>query len=549
MKNLFIKIGKTISVSFILIFMIISALMAQDPTIGLIYHDNTQSYSGYTLFAPNTSKFTYLIDNEGRLVHQWESEYGPGLSAYLLEDGHLLRSAAIESADPGVSITGGFQKINWDGDVIWEFYYGTQHHDIEPMPNGNVLMVVNDRQTKNAAIQAGRDPSLINGANIRSLSILEIAYTGPTTGDIVWQWNAWDHLIQEFDNTKDNFGVVAEHPELMDINFAKDGGQDWLHTNSVAYNEDLDQILVSNRNTNEIWIIDHSPSPTNSDLLYRWGNPIAYGTADDQKLHGQHDAHWVASGLSGDGNILIFNNGFSERGYSSADEILPPVNGNGTYELVVGSAYTPTDLLWSYTAPEPTDFNSPRWGGTQRLPNENTLICNSDRGEFIEVNSSKEIVWRYISPVTANGILEQGTVTMDSLGNWIPNNQVFRCYKYGEDYPGLIGKTLTSGEPLKINDDLNEVTNFKLYNNYPNPFNPTTTIEFATSEREFVTITVFDMLGNKIKTLVSNIMEPGLKSIIWDSKDDNGYSVSSGIYFYNIKVGQYNQTKKMILLR
>ena len=518
-------------------------------TVGLIMNDTTQSYNGYTLFAPNTSKTTYLIDNDGKLVHQWESKYVPALSAYLLEDGTLLRSAKVE--DPSATTTGGFQKIDWDGNIIWEYYYGTQHHDIEPLPNGNVLLVTNDRKPKNTAIQAGRDTNLITGTNIRSLSIIEVEQTSDSTGNIVWQWDAWEHLIQDFDNTKPNFGVVADHPELIDINYAKDGGQDWLHTNSVAYNEDLDQILVSNRNTNEIWIIDHSA--TNSNLLYRWGNPIAYdaGTTDDQKLHGQHDAHWVAPGLSAEGNIMIFNNGFSfsERGYSSADEIVPPIDGNKNYELVAGSAYGPTDILWSYVAPVPTDFNSPRYGGTQRLPNENTLICNSDRGEFIEVNSSKEIVWRYISPVTANGILEQGTVTMDSLGNWIPNNQVFRCYKYGEDYPGLAGKTLTSGEPLKINDDLNKVTNFKLYNNYPNPFNPTTNIEFSLDERTFVTITIYDLVGNTIRTLVNDLMEPGFKTIKWDSRDNYGSFVSSGIYFYSLQAGYQNQTKKMILLR
>ena len=543
-KNYIIK---TFTIVFI-ILIFINQGMAKN-TVGLIMNDTTQSYNGYTLFAPNTSKTTYLIDNDGKLVHQWESKYVPALSAYLLEDGTLLRSAKVE--DPSATTTGGFQKIDWDGNIIWEYYYGTQHHDIEPLPNGNVLLVTNDRKPKNTAIQAGRDTNLITGTNIRSLSIIEVEQTSDSTGNIVWQWDAWEHLIQDFDNTKPNFGVVADHPELIDINYAKDGGQDWLHTNSVAYNEDLDQILVSNRNTNEIWIIDHSA--TNSNLLYRWGNPIAYdaGTTDDQKLHGQHDAHWVAPGLSAEGNIMIFNNGFSfsERGYSSADEIVPPIDGNKNYELVAGSAYGPTDILWSYVAPVPTDFNSPRYGGTQRLPNENTLICNSDRGEFIEVNSSKEIVWRYISPVTANGILEQGTVTMDSLGNWIPNNQVFRCYKYGEDYPGLAGKTLTSGEPLKINDDLNEVTNFKLYNNYPNPFNPTTNIEFVIPEQEFVKITVFDILGNEVKTLLNQTVEPGQYSITWDSRNDNGRLLGSGIFFYTIQAGQFNQTKKMILLR
>ncbi len=526
-------------------------ISAQNNTVGLILNDASKSFNGYTLFAPNMVKTTYLIDNEGRLVNQWESEYVPGLSAYLLEDGTLLRSAAIpHPTDPNNNPTGGFQLFDWDGSLIWEFYYGTQHHDIEPMPNGNVLMVVNDRKTKAEAIQAGRDPSLIIGAAIRSLSIIEVAYTGPTSGNIVWLWNAWDHLIQDFDSTKANYGTVADHPELIDINYAKDGGQDWLHTNSVAYNKDLDQIVVSNRHTNEIWIIDHST--TNSDILYRWGNPIAYqaGTEDDRKLFEQHDAHWIGSGLPGEGNILIFNNGNGrpDDSYSSADEIVPPIDGNN-YELVAGSAYGPDDTLWSYTAPVPSDFNSPRYGGTQRLANGNTLICNSDKGEFLEVTPAKEIVWTYINPVTSEGILSQGTVVEDADGNWLPNNQVFRCYKYGADYPGLIGKDLIAGEPLKISDEQNRVDSFKLYNNYPNPFNPTTTIEFLLTERVNVNITIYDLGGNIVRSLVSKTLEPGLNTIKWDSLDNNGFLVSSGIYFYSLQAGQQNQTKKMMLLR
>lgn len=547
---------KTFTIVFI-ILIFINQGMAQN-TIGLIMNDAAQSYNGYTLFAPNTSKFTYLIDNEGRLVNKWESDFVPGLSAYLLEDGHLLRSAALQSEDPNVTRTGGFQKFEWDGTLVWNYYHGTQHHDIEPMPNGNVLMVVNDRQTKNAAIQAGRDPSLIDGTNIRSLSILEVSYTGETTGDIIWQWNAWEHLIQDFDNTKGNFGVVAEHPELIDINYAKDGGQDWLHTNSVAYNEDLDQILVSNRNTNEIWIIDHSTASTEvaasheggnsgmgGDLLYRWGNPISYkaGTVGNQLLYAQHDAHWVESGLRGVGNILIFNNGIGRTSgsFSSVDEIIPPADANGNYSLVSGSAYLPTVQTWIYTKNTPADFNSPRYGGTQRLPNGNTLICNSNSGEFFEVNQSDEIVWKYINPVVRDSIIPQGTTNID-------NNQVFRCYKYGADYPGL-PTDLVSGEPLGIFDDLNKLSKFKLFDNYPNPFNPMTNIEFSLDERTFVTITIYDLVGNTIRTLVNDLMEPGFKTIKWDSRDNYGSFVSSGIYFYSLQAGYQNQTKKMILLR
>jgi hypothetical protein len=594
-KISFIKSFATVFIMLIFI----DQCIAQENTVGLILNNPRNSYYGYTLFAPNRTTSTYLIDNSGRLVNQWDSDYVPGLSAFLLEDGNLLRSAAVPDPSGAAQQTGGFQKFDWDNTLVWQFYYGTQHHDIEPLPNGNVLMVVNDRKNQNAAIKAGRDPDFI-GNNIRSLSIVEVKQTGLNTGEIVWQWNAWDHLIQDFDNSKDNFGTVADHPELMDINFAKDRGQDWLHTNSVDYNEEFDQILVSNRGTHEIWIIDHSTttevaasheggnSSMGGDLLYRWGNPIAYkaGTAEDQLLYAQHDAHWVESGLSVAGNILIFNNGIERPGgsFSSVDEIVSPADANGNYSPVSGSAYLPNAQIWIYTKDTPADLNSPRYGGSQRLPNGNTLICNSDNGEFFEVDQDDEIVWKYINPVGTNGILAQGSTDLD-------NNHAFRCYKYGAEYPGFEGKDLTPGnlielyidddgdgiidnfdncpnisnpgqedddgdgigdvcdQDLAIESSSTLIDDYILVQNYPNPFNPITTIEFAIPERELVTVIVFDMLGNNIKTLVSQIMEPGLKSIIWDSTDESDRMVSSGLYFYSIRAGQYNYTRKMMLLR
>ncbi|MFC1784794.1 aryl-sulfate sulfotransferase [Candidatus Neomarinimicrobiota bacterium] len=554
---------KNIIFLFILIINIISA----ENTVGLILNDDTKSFPGYTLFAPSTSTTTYLIDNEGRKVHAWESKYVPALSAYLLEDGNLLRTAAIsDSTNSTNNRKGGFQKIAWDGTVLWEFYYGTQHHDIEQLPNGNILLVLNDPKQKPVAIQAGRDPVSMSANIIRSTSIIEVQQTGPTTGEIVWQWNAWDHLIQEFDDSDStyNFGVVSEHPELIDVNYATSTTQDWLHTNSVSYNLGFDQILLSNRSTNEIWIIDHSTSTEEAashaggnsgkggDLLYRWGNPIAYqaGTDNDQKIFRQHDAHWITSGLNGEGNILIFNNGLLGPEYSSIEEITPPqVDGNGNYPLTTGSAYGPVNSVWTFNTTPTSDFYSPRYGGSQRLPNGNTLICNSEIGEFFEVTPDKVIVWKYINPVVSDSVLKQGDLVIDSDGNSIVTNQVFRCYKYGETYPGLYGKVLTPGEPLKINDEQNLSDSFKLFNNYPNPFNPITNIEFTLTERTKINISIYDLAGNKIRTLVSNIMEPGLKSITWDSKDDDGTAVSSGVYFYNLQAGQQNQTKKMMLLR
>ncbi len=554
---LYKKISKFKLISVLLLTVIvIDSIIGQDNTVGLIMNDETHSYNGYTLFAPNLAKVTYLIDNDGNLVHQWESEFIPGMSAYLLEDGHLLRTAAKIDPTGDSGRTGGFQKFDWNNNLVWDYYSGTQHHDIEPLPNGNVMLVLNDRKTKAAAIQAGRDPSLIDDNNIRSLTIIELHQTGLETADVVWQWNAWDHLIQEFDDTKDNFGANADHPELIDINFAKNGTPDWLHTNSVAYNEELDQIMVSNRSTNEIWVIDHSTttevaatheggtSMKGGDLLYRWGNPIGYGagTENNQKLHGQHDAHWIPTGLPGEGNIMIFSNGWPDRGYSSIEEIVPPVDGGGNYDLTLETAYEPSAQLWTYTTLTQTDFNSQRFGGSQRLPNGNTLICNADSGEFFEVTPTDEIVWKYQNPVDGDNILNQGDQPVGNL-------QVFRCYKYPLDYSAFDGKNMTPGEPLRVNDDASEITKFKLYDNYPNPFNPTTTIEFAIFERDIVTVTVFDLLGNKVKTLVSTIMEPGIKSVNWDSKNSSDRIVSSGVYFYSIQAGDFIQTKKMMFVR
>jgi hypothetical protein len=581
-------VSKSVAILFIFI-LFISLGIAQDNTVGLILNDERASYNGYTLFAPNLAKITYLINNEGNLVHQWGSDFIPGMGTYLLEDGHLLRAAKKVDPTGGSDRMGGFQKFDWDNNLVWDYYYGTQHHDVEPMPNGNVLMVVTDRKNKNDAIQAGRDPSLIDDNNIRSLTILEIKQTGLETGEIAWQWNAWDHLIQDFDNSKDNFGVVADHPELININFAKNGSQDWLHTNSVSYNEELDQILVSNRSTHEIWVVEHSTtteqaatheggnSGKGGDLLYRWGNPIGYGagTEDEQKLFGQHDAYWIKPGIPGAGNIMIFSNGWPERGYSSIED----------YALTVGTAYEPSTQLWTYTTPTQTDFNSQRFGGSQRLPNGNTLICNADKGEFFEVTPTEEIVWKYQNPVDGSTILDQGNRAVGNL-------QTFRCYRYSADYSGLDGRDLTPGEPIELYTDTDGdgitdgfdncpdtenpgqedadgdgvgdvcdpfplavedseviIDDYLLSQNYPNPFNPTTAIEFALSEREFVTIIVFDMLGNKVKTLISKTMEPGIKSVNWDSKDSSNRIVSSGLYFYSIQAGDFIQTKKMMLLR
>jgi hypothetical protein len=209
--------------------------------------------------------------------------------------------------------------------------------------------------------------------------------------------------------------VIAQHPELIDINYGGDAVKsDWLHTNSIDYNENFDQILLSVRNFNEIWVIDHSTtteeaaghtggnSGKGGDLLYRWGNPDAYdtGTQADQKLFGQHDASWIEDDYPGAGNILVFNNGEARPGgpYSTIDEITPPVDSTGVYYLEHGTAYGPENLQWNYIGNPPSSFFSNGISGAERLKDGDTLICNGVDGIFFEVTMDGTVVWQYLNP-------------------------------------------------------------------------------------------------------------------------------------------------------
>ncbi|KYK23893.1 hypothetical protein AYK21_01915 [Thermoplasmatales archaeon SG8-52-2] len=408
-----------------------------------VFINDKGSFEGYTLFSPEYYLTTYLINNSGEIVKKWKSDYIQCAQCNLLENGNLVRSslARINPYFPGGGMTGRIEMFNWDGDLIWVFEHTSKdyclNHGYEIIPNGNILMIAWEVKTYLEAIDAGRNPLTIPAGVLWPCYIIEVEPIFPEGGKIIWKWHVWDHLIQDYDQTKNNFGNIRNHPELVDINFGLPMGYiDINHFNSLDYNEEFDQILISAHTQNEIWIIDHSTTTEEAaghsggrygkggDLLYRWGNPQTYraGTNKDQMLFGQHDARWIQSGCPGEGYITVFNNGLGrpDISYSSVDEIIPPVDENGNYYLELGSTYGPKEPIWSYTSENLTDFFSPIIAGAQRLPNGNTLICNGYSGKFFEVTMEKEIVWRFY--------------------NLFPNfisNQVTNINRYPLDYPGI----------------------------------------------------------------------------------------------------------------
>ncbi len=429
---------------------ITSSAKAQNQTYG-VFTLEPEASPGYVLFAPMSGTTTYLIDNYGRVVHSWAGTERPNYSVYLLPDGNLLRAV-----NPS-----GFELLAWDGTPLWDFRYEgynyITHHDVEPLPNGNILVLAQEQKTNAEALAAGRDPSTLT-QELRLDFIVEVRQTGPFTGEVVWEWHLWDHLVQDYDPDLPNAGVVREHPELLDINFIENIYSDWTHSNSVDYRHDLDQIIVTCRNLNEIWIIDHSTTTRGAaghtggdrgrggDFLYRWGNPEVYqaGTEDDRMLFMQHHAHWIKSGLPGENNILLFNNGVGrpDGEYSTVDEIVPPSDGAGHYPTPApGTAFGPDEPVWSIGKNPPVRFSSVHISGAQRLPNGNTLICSGGEGRFMEVTMAGDLVWEYHNPVTNGVPAHQCDVPTVAT--------VFRCTRYAPDYRGLEGKILTPDRPIE----------------------------------------------------------------------------------------------------
>lgn len=472
-------------VSCLLISLVLSTTTAEESGKFGVQEKTTEVCPGYTLVSPLSAHRSFLLDNDGKVVHFWQADRKPGQASYLLPDGSLLRAGKVSEffQFPSQAGSGGrLQKYDWDGNLIWDYVssspYRMTHHDIHPLPNGNVLCIAWESYLRDVAVQAGRAPNRLTGDVLWFEAIFELKPKGLNGAEIVWKWSLRDHVVQDFDETKDNYGDPAEHPELVDINFMLRPGADWLHVNSIDYNPELDQIMVGSRSLSEVWIIDHGTTTEEAkghvggrrgrggDLLYRWGNPRSYrcGKEEDRTLYSQHDAHWIPKGAPGAGNILVFNNGMtnSARKFSTVDEIKPPLKADGTYEHTAGQANGPDAALWSFKAG--TRLFSPRISGAQRLPNGNTLICSGTQYFFQEVTQQKQTVWKYRNPPrffpppasekqpskpTLSALPEAELEPLKIPGG-IPlqdGGTMFNVRKYPAAYPGFRGRTL---EPIVV---------------------------------------------------------------------------------------------------
>ena len=457
----------------------------QGPT-ELRYWDKAKAYNGYTLCAG------YLIDMEGNVVHTWPSHKNPRL----LDNGNLLDTTQTKD---GLTT---FQELDWDGNVVWKYTETREkyhpHHDFVRIFNKKLnayttLYIANKDLTVEEVIAAGCNPE-----NVQEGAQMDAIVEVDMNGNIIWEWCFFDHVIQDFDPTKPNYvgegKTIADYPNRININMpGKPVRRDWLHINSLDYNEELDQI-VCNSVQGEFYVIDHGNTfipgdPEGSialaasaagDFLYRFGDPARYGQGDPpriledwnvsttghKQIGGSHDIQWIKPGLPGAGHFLVFNNGqylFERTPQSYIFEINPylDANGNDTGHYVNPPdagyrVWKPEDarnthkrpklisnqIVWMYYSKDNHNFFSHIGSGCQRLPNGNTLICSMVDGHIFEVTSEGELVWEYINPITPDGPVK---VISDCLPM---TNRVFRAYRYGPEHPALKGKDLTPKGPI-----------------------------------------------------------------------------------------------------
>ena len=554
---------------------------------GLSATASAQTWGDYTLYSVQNTNTAYLIDMSGNTYRTYTcpTTAKTAYSSYLTEGGNLVRTVTHQNnVFMGGGGTGEVQIVDSNSNVLWDYTYSTTtyalHHDICLMPNGNILMISYELKAATDATAAGCSQSIAMWPD----KIIEVqpvltgttTTTTSTTGNIVWEWHFWDHLVQSVDATKANYQTsVSAHPELMNINY--NTTKDWLHCNGIDYNPALDQVCISSHNMNEIYVIDHSTTSAEAashaggnaghggDFLYRWGNPATYGATGTANFNVVHDAHWIPADCPKAGYLVGFNNNGVSMSQSAIDEVNPPLSGYN---------YTQTSGIWGPAARSyrlACTGHTSDMGNSQQLPNGNMLVCIAMSGSIYEVDSNGTQVWsksvngtipqafRYTA-CYVHGAPDTPTIAEASgvLTATATTATTYQWYLNGVAITGAISQTYTpatSGNYTVIATNSNGCTSpASVDYNYTSP----TAISNVTTA---VALTVYPNPVNDVVHLNGTLLAQNFTVSITDasgrllqqaanSRTVDMSAYSAGIYYLSVKAGSNAvATRKLTIAR
>ncbi len=505
-------------------------------TFTIVVATTAQTFNGFALYIKAGNTTTYLIDEAKQIAHTWNMSSECNYTVQLKKNGNLIRGVKNNGNQlTGVAEGGKVQEIDPQGNVVWEYTYSSadhlSHHDLT-LIGDNVLLTAWEVKTAAEVNAAGYDNT---SSDKWPTHFIELADDGNGGATIVWEWHIWDHLIQDTDASKPDYGVVADNPQLIDINIIAassgpgpgGGGGDWFHVNGVDYNEELDQIAFSSRHASEIYIIDHSTTTAQAashaggnsgmggDIMYRWGNPDNYNTTGTQVIpNAVHDVRWIANdGRPNAGFLQIFNNSGVSNSVSAIDGIETPWDAaSGTYLRTTGQAFAPA----SYSTRYECGFGSASGqSASDRMSNGNIFVNASSgqggAGVMYEVDSVGTLVW---GPYGAQ------------------SNKAFR---YECDYPGIIAleQYMTSTTSTSCFDatSIAENTIADALTIFPNPTKGLVMINFESLILQDININMLNSLGQQVYTSTFNNLIGTLNEKVDLS------SFSEGLYFVKITTG------------
>ena len=371
---------------------------------GLTFHKPSLSTKGYTLLTPHGDQSTYLIDMDGRVVHQWQfSHIHPGYGR-LLKNGNLLMTGSdVNLPKPPIDeptkaplpfeqhITrlGGYHttlvEMNWQGEIVWAYENRCQHHDFFRLDNGNTVIPewVELPEDLHKQVRGGYKMPRERLPRLLGDDLVEVDPQGKEIRRIQ-TWKLLDPIKDPIHPTRRRW--------------------EWTHVNGLDINKKGD-ILFSARNADRLAIIDAD----SGEISWKF-----------TKTHGQHNPTWVAKKGDTHDNIQVFDNGATS---SRVIEIDPQSS----------------DIVWSYHGVPLHQFFSGHISGASRLPSGNVLVCEGTSGRLFETNQARDVVWEWINPFVNNNVRGEATVS------------IYRAHRYLPDHPALADKDLDPAQFSNIN--------------------------------------------------------------------------------------------------